>query len=78
MICGKLESEIAELSGQDRALFMADLGLQHSGLEKVIVAAYRTLGLCSYFTGGPKEVRAWTIPVGMKAPQARRRHSFGF
>lgn len=70
VICGKLESEIIELSGQDRALFMADLGMEHSGLEKVIVAAYETLGLCSYFTGGPKEVRAWTIPVGAKAPQA--------
>ena len=70
VICGKLESDLAELSGQDRALFMADLDMQQSGMEKVIVAAYRTLGLCSYFTGGPKEVRAWTIPVGMRAPQA--------
>ncbi len=70
VICGKLESDLAELSGQDRDLFMTDLGMQQSGLEKVIVAAYQTLGLCSYFTGGPKEVRAWTIPVGMKAPQA--------
>lgn len=68
--CGKLESEIAELSGQDRAAFMAELGLDNGGLEQVIVAAYKTLGLCSYFTGGPKEVRAWTIPVGTKAPQA--------
>ncbi|MDD9819395.1 MAG: redox-regulated ATPase YchF [Nitrospira sp.] len=70
VICGKLESDMAELSAQDRELFMADLGMQQSGLEKVIVAAYQTLGLCSYFTGGPKEVRAWTIPVGTKAPQA--------
>lgn len=70
VICGKLESEIAELSGQDRETFMAELGLEHSGLEQVIVAAYKTLGLCSYFTGGPKEVRAWTIPLGTKAPQA--------
>ncbi len=70
VICGKLESDLAELSGRDRDLFMADLGMQKSGLEKVIVAAYQTLGFCSYFTGGPKEVRAWTIPVGMKAPQA--------
>ncbi len=70
VICGKLESEIIELSSQDRDLFMADLGMEHSGLERVIVAAYETLGLCSYFTGGPKEVRAWTIPVGTKAPQA--------
>ncbi len=70
VICGKLESEMVELSGQDRNLFMADLGMETSGLERVIVAAYHTLGLCSYFTGGPKEVRAWTIPVGTKAPQA--------
>ena len=70
VLCGKLESELAELSGEDRNLFMTDLGMQHSGLERVIVAAYNTLGLCSYFTGGPKEVRAWTIPVGAKAPQA--------
>ncbi|TPW17437.1 MAG: GTP-binding protein YchF [Elusimicrobia bacterium] len=59
-----------QLSGDDRALFMKDLGMEHSGLEKVIVAAYRTLGLCSYFTCGETEVRAWTIPVGAKAPQA--------
>ena len=70
VLSGKLESELAELSGEDRNLFMADLGMQHSGLKRVIVAAYKTLGLCSYFTGGPKEVRAWTIPVGAKAPQA--------
>ena len=70
VLCGKLESELAELSDEDRHLFMADLGMRHSGLERVIVAAYKTLGLCSYFTGGPKEVRAWTIPVGAKAPQA--------
>ena len=70
VICGKLESEIAELSGEDRSLFMTDLGMEQSGLEKVIVAAYTTLGLCSYFTGGPDEVRAWTIPVDAKAPKA--------
>ncbi len=70
VICGKLESEIAELSGEDRDMFMADLGMEQSGLEKVIVAAYKTLGLNSYFTCGPQEVRAWTIPVGAKAPQA--------
>lgn len=70
VICGKLESEIAELSGEDREIFMKDLGMEQSGLEKVIIGAYATLGLCSYFTGGPKEVRAWTIPVGAKAPQA--------
>ena len=70
VICGKLESEIAELSGEDRAMFMKDLGMEQSGLEKVIVGTYATLGLCSYFTCGPQEVRAWTIPIGDKAPQA--------
>ena len=70
VICGKLESEIAQLSGEDRSMFMKDLGMETSGLEKVIVAAYKTLGLCSYFTVGEMEVRAWTIPVGAKAPQA--------
>lgn len=70
IICGKLESEIMQLSGEDRDMFMNDLGMEQSGLEKVIVAAYKTLGLCSFFTGGEQEVRAWTIPVGAKAPQA--------
>jgi ribosome-binding ATPase YchF (GTP1/OBG family) len=70
VICGKLESEIAQLSGEDRAVFMKDLGLETSGLERVIVAAYKTLGLCSYFTCGQVEVRAWTIPVLAKAPAA--------
>jgi len=70
VICGKLESEIAELSGEDRDMFMQDLGIEQSGLEKVIVTAYKTLGLCSFFTGGPDEVRAWTIPEEAKAPQA--------
>lgn len=70
VICGKLESEIAELSGEDREIFMKDLGMEQSGLEKVIVGTYATLGLCSYFTCGPQEVRAWTIPIGAKAPQA--------
>ncbi len=70
VLCGKLESEIAELSGEDRDIFMEDLGMEQSGLEKVIIGAYTTLGLCSYFTGGPTEVRAWTIPVNTRAPQA--------
>jgi GTP-binding protein YchF len=69
VICGKLESEIAQLAGEDRAMFMKDLGLTQSGLERVIVAAYKTLGLQSYFTCGEQEVRAWTVPVGAKAPQ---------
>jgi GTP-binding protein YchF len=70
VICGKLEAEISELAGEDRAMFMKDLGMDQSGLETVIVGAYKTLGLCSYFTCGETEVRAWTIPVGAKAPQA--------
>ncbi len=70
VICGKLESEIAQLSGEDREMFMKDLGMTQSGLEKVIIAAYKTLGLQSYFTCGETEVRAWPIPVGAKAPQA--------
>jgi hypothetical protein len=70
VLCGKLESEIAELSGEDRTMFMKDLGMDQSALEKVIVGAYATLGLSSYFTCGPQEVRAWTIPIGAKAPQA--------
>ncbi|MDE2491170.1 MAG: redox-regulated ATPase YchF [Elusimicrobia bacterium] len=70
VICGKLESEIAQLEGEDRKAFMAELGLTASGLERVIVAAYKTLGLCSFFTAGEDEVRAWTIPVGARGPQA--------
>lgn len=70
VICGKLESEIAELSVEDRALFMEDLGMEQSGLEKVIVGTYATLRLCSYFTCGPQEARAWTIQIGTKSPQA--------
>jgi len=70
VICGKLESEIAQLTGEDRAIFMKDLGLAQSGLERVIVAAYRVLGQQSFFTAGEDEVRAWTVSVGAKAPQA--------
>lgn len=69
-LCSKLEAEIAQLGEEDRAAFMEDLGMKTTGLEKVIVAAYTLLGLCSYFTAGEDEVRAWTIPVGAKAPQA--------
>ena len=69
-VCGKLESEIGQLGEEDRAMFMKELGLTLTGLERVIVAAYKLLGQCSYFTCGPEEVRAWTITVGWKAPQA--------
>ncbi len=69
-LCSKLESEIAQLEGPDREVFLKEMGLTVTGLEKVIVAAYKLLGLCSYFTAGEDEVRAWTIPIGCKAPQA--------
>ncbi|MBI4665546.1 MAG: redox-regulated ATPase YchF [Nitrospinae bacterium] len=69
-ICGKIESELAELSGEDRKAFLADLGLEESGLERFIREGYRILDLITYFTTGPKETRAWTIKRGTKAPQA--------
>lgn len=69
-ISAKVESEIAELEGEDKEMFLEELGLQESGLNRLIRAAYRLLGLYTYFTAGVQEVRAWTIRVGMKAPQA--------
>ncbi len=69
-ICNKLESEIAELEESERADFLADLGMAEPGLNRVIRAGYGLLGLQDYFTAGPKEVRAWTIRKGAKAPQA--------
>ena len=69
-ICGKIESEIAELSEEERAEFLSGLGLKESGLDRLAAAAYRLLGLITFFTVGKKEVRAWTIPAESKAPQA--------
>jgi hypothetical protein len=69
-ICAEVEAELAELDADDAADFLESLGLEHSGLETLAQVAYATLGLQSYFTAGPKEVRAWTIPIGAKAPQA--------
>lgn len=65
-----IESEIAELDAEEKAAFLADMGITESGLDKLIKAGYSLLGLISYLTGGPKEVRAWTIREGTKAPQA--------
>jgi GTP-binding protein YchF len=70
VICAQLEAEIAELEGDDRAAFLADLGLKESGLDRLIRSAYRLLGLITFFTAGEQEVRAWTIRRGTKAPQA--------
>ena len=70
VICNKLESEIAELDDEDKLEFLADLGMEEPGLNRVIRAGYNLLSLHTYFTAGPKEVRAWTIPINSTAPQA--------
>ena len=70
VICAQIEQEIAELDDDEKAMFLEDLGLKESGLEKLIKASYRLLGLISYLTAGEDETRAWTIKVGTKAPQA--------
>jgi len=70
VISAKLEEEIAELSDEEKEMFLEDLGIQESGLDKLIKASYSILGLISYLTAGEKETRAWTIKKGMKAPQA--------
>ena len=69
-VCAKIEFELSELPESDRAAYLAELGVTHSGLERVISKAYETLGLQSYYTAGTKEARAWTIRQGAKAPQA--------
>jgi ribosome-binding ATPase YchF (GTP1/OBG family) len=66
----KVESELIDLDDEDAAEYLEELGLEHSGLETLAQAAYRLLGLQSYFTAGELEVKAWTVPVGCKAPQA--------
>ncbi len=69
-ICGKIEAEIAELDGDEKLEFLQELGFEEAGLERTIHAGYRLLGLITYFTAGPKEVRAWTVSAGALAPQA--------
>lgn len=70
VICAQIEQEISELDDDEKAMFLEDLGLSESGLEKLIKASYSLLGLISYLTAGEDETRAWTIKVGTKAPQA--------
>ena len=70
VICAQIEEEISELDDDEKAEFLADLGLSRSGLDKLIDASYRLLGLMSFLTSGEDETRAWTIPVGTKAPKA--------
>ncbi|MEF8727123.1 MAG: redox-regulated ATPase YchF [Accumulibacter sp.] len=69
-LCAKIEAELADLEDDDKAVFLADLGFDEPGLNRLIRAAYQLLGLQTYFTAGPKEVRAWTIHIGDTAPQA--------
>lgn len=70
MFCAKIEAEIAELEPEEKEMFLEEMGLDRSGLDRLIRSAYQNLGLITYFTAGPKEVRAWTIKKGTKAPQA--------
>ncbi|GAL38244.1 GTP-binding and nucleic acid-binding protein YchF [Vibrio maritimus] len=69
-VCASIESELSELDDEDREEFLADMGIEEPGLNRVIRSGYELLTLQTYFTAGVKEVRAWTIPVGATAPQA--------
>lgn len=70
VICAQIEQEIAELEDDEKTMFLEDLGISQSGLDKLIAASYRLLGLMSFLTAGEDETRAWTIKIGTKAPQA--------
>ncbi len=70
VICAKIEEEITQLEDEEKAMFLEELGLKESGLDRLIRASYKLLGLMSFLTAGPQEVRAWTIVRGTKAPQA--------
>ena len=70
VICARIEEEIAELDEEDKAMYLEELGLSGAGLDRLIAASYKLLGLISYLTAGKKESRAWTIKRGTKAPQA--------
>ena len=70
LMCAEVEAQIAELDADDREVFLADLGLSVSGLDRVVTAAYRLLGLLTFFTASAKEARAWTVHAGARAPEA--------
>lgn len=70
VVCAKIEEELSKLDDEEKELFKEELGIKSFGLDKLVVAGYRTLGLISYLTAGEKEVRAWTITNGTKAPEA--------
>jgi hypothetical protein len=74
VVCAEIEAEISELDDDEKKMFLEDLGLKESGLEKLIKASYKLLGLISYLTAGEQECRAWTITKGTKAPQASKPH----
>jgi GTP-binding protein YchF len=69
-ICAKTEADLADMSDEDRQLFLAEMGQDEPGLNRLIRAGFKLLGLQTYFTAGVKEVRAWTVPIGATAPQA--------
>ncbi len=69
-VCASVEAEIADMSDEDKSVFLEDMGMHEPGLNRVIRAAFKLLGLQTYFTAGVKEVRAWTVPIGATAPQA--------
>ena len=69
-VCAQVEAELSDMEGEEKKEFLADLGIEESGLDKLIRAGYALLGLISYLTAGPQEVRAWTITKGTRAPQA--------
>ena len=69
-VCAKLEAEIAQLEGEEKQMFLDDLGIAESGLDRLVKASYALLGLISYLTSGEDECRAWAIVKGTKAPQA--------
>jgi hypothetical protein len=70
VICAKIESEIADMADEDKKMFLEEIGQEEPGLNRLIRAAFKLLGLQTYFTAGVKEVRAWTVPIGATAPQA--------
>jgi ribosome-binding ATPase len=70
VICAKIEAEMADMSHEDKQMFLAEIGQDEPGLDRLIRAAFKLLGLQTYFTAGVKEVRAWTIHIGDTAPQA--------
>lgn len=76
VVSAQLEAEIAELDGEEKEEFLKDLGIEESGLDKLIKSSYSLLNLISYLTAGEPEVRAWTITKGTKAPQAGREDTF--